>query len=245
MTSIEGTLSIINNDALISLSGLDNLITIGVKFYLKRNDALTNLSGLDNLTTIGDMVWVLNNISLTSLTALSNVTSIGGELIIEGNTTLTSLAGLEHINYASIGSLYIRYNSNLSTCEVQSICDYLANPNGNISIHDNATGCNSQSEVEEACVGIGVPEMESETLLLIYPNPLSTSTTIEYKLPEPALIHLFINNYLGEQVQVIVNEYQAEGNHRFTWSPENLLPGVYYCILKTKDGIQTTKLIKL
>jgi len=79
------------------------------------------------------------------------VTSIGGDLEIRYNDALTSLTGLDNIDEASINDVAIRDNISLSACEVESICDYLINPSGEIEIHDNATGCNSISEVEDAC----------------------------------------------------------------------------------------------
>lgn len=35
----------------------------------------------------------------------------------------------------------------LSTCEVQSVCDYLVNPTDTIDIHNNATGCMNQADL--------------------------------------------------------------------------------------------------
>ncbi len=46
----------------------------------------------------------------------------------------------------------------MSNCDAQSICDYLASPNGTIIIHDNAPGCNSPEEVEEDCENNCLPE---------------------------------------------------------------------------------------
>ena len=69
---------------------------------------------------------------------------------------MTSLTGLENINAGSIADLYISFNNSLSTCEVQSICNYLASPNGIVIINNNATGCNNPPEVANAC-GISLP----------------------------------------------------------------------------------------
>jgi len=75
--------------------------------------------------------------------------------------------------------LRINYNNSLSTCEVQSICDYLAAPNGSVSIYSNATGCNSQEEVEAACVYLSDGSTYYLQGCAIYPNPASTTITIE------------------------------------------------------------------
>ena len=170
VTSIGGNLQIGFNAALTSLTGLDNVTSIGGSLWIWGNAVLTSLTGFDNVTSIEGGLSVWNNAVLTSLTGLENATSIGGELWIEGNDTLTSFSGLDNIDAASIDNLYIYYNISLYTCEVESICNYLASPNGIISIHDNAPGCNSQAEVEAAC-GSGVPNINFECEFSIYPNP--------------------------------------------------------------------------
>ncbi|HEY9115011.1 MAG TPA: T9SS type A sorting domain-containing protein, partial [Bacteroidales bacterium] len=68
-----------------------------------------------------------------------------------GNPLLTSLTGIENIDAQTIDSLSIIGNSSLSTCDVQSICDYLASPNGSINIYGNASGCNNPAEVASNC----------------------------------------------------------------------------------------------
>lgn len=83
-----------------------------------------------------------------------------------------------------------------------------------------------------------------EVKLKTYPNPFSGSTTIEYQLEKSSNFQLLIYNHLGEQVEQIT-EYQPQGKHQFTWHAENLPAGVYYCVLKTNYGTQTTKMIKL
>jgi hypothetical protein len=152
------------------------------------------------LTSIGGDLAIIYNTSLSSLTGLDNLTSIGGELGIEENASLTSLAGLDRIDAASITYLYICYNELLYTCEVQSVCDYLANPNGTIEIHDNAMDCNSQAEVETACENASVDELSQSNKLSIYPNPSSTQITVELPTTPQKNTFLTINNLSGQQL---------------------------------------------
>jgi hypothetical protein len=170
LTSIGGDLDIISNDALTSLTGLDNLTTIGGGLTIgcalssgpqsmNRNLALTSLTGLNSLTSIGGSLSIYGNNSLTSLTGLENLISIGGALGIGlltwygiiGNPVLTSLSGLENIAAGTINSLTIIGNYALSICDVLSICNYLADPNGSVNIYSNAPGCNNTSEVASGC----------------------------------------------------------------------------------------------
>jgi hypothetical protein len=121
-----------------------------------RGSNITNLNGLSVLTSIhgyfliGDELDAGNPL-LTSLTGLEGLTSIGGNLWISGNNVLNSLTGLDNIEAGSITKLYIYDNVSLSTCEVQSVCNYLADPNGSINIYNNATGCMNPPEVAEGC----------------------------------------------------------------------------------------------
>ncbi len=184
LTSIGGAVDISGNNALINMSGLDNLTFIGGALTINSNTVLNNLSGLDKLTSVGEGFGIGANDALISLTGLESLTSIGGGLnignwLFGGNPALSSLSGLNNIAAASITNLTIEYNSSLSTCEVQSICDYLASPNGTIVINNNNTGCDSQQEVEDACEALGLNEIKFENEFLLYPNPATNELFIE------------------------------------------------------------------
>ena len=63
-----------------------------------------------------------------------------------------------------------------------AICNYLASPNGTIDIHYNATGCNTQQEVEDACDAIwGITDINMESEVIIYPNPAKEEIFISIK----------------------------------------------------------------
>ena len=146
------------NPMLSNCEGLNNLTMIGGDFWIFDNDALINFTGLENLTSIGGSLNVgfypygpWGNPSLTSFDGLNNLSSINGNIQIKYNPLLTSLSGLDNIDAGSIGNLQIQNNASLSNCDVQSICDYLAIPNGTVTIHNNAPGCNNPPEVADAC----------------------------------------------------------------------------------------------
>jgi hypothetical protein len=192
LTCIHGYLYIYCNDALTSLSGLNNLTSIGGYLYIGEsyggNPVLVDLTALKSLTSIGGGLMINNNDALNNLMGLDSLTSVGGLLNISGNKVLKSISGIEKINSDLITDLIIENNDSLSTCEVQSICDYLTTPNGTIEIFDNATGCNSQQEVEAAC-GVGVDESSvvgRQSFVSIYPNPSSNVITVELLSNKPA-----------------------------------------------------------
>jgi hypothetical protein len=150
LTTIGGTLQILNQPGLTDLSGLESLNYINGGLDLGYNPNLENLSGLENLNSAGWLeIWV--NYSLTSLTGLEGVTTLDGELSIFTNPLLTSLKGISNIDAASIQGVYLRYNTSLSKCNVESICNYLISPNTSTSFWYNTTGCNSKQEVIDSC----------------------------------------------------------------------------------------------
>lgn len=179
LTTINGSLDIFSNSAITSLSGLGGLTTIGVSLLLNNNTtlnniaelsgvtsiglaiainntALPNLNGLENITSIAGNLIIQDNSVLINLSALASVTLIDGIILINNNNALVSLDGLDNIDHNSITDLLLENSPNLSTCEVQSICNYLAIPSNPATINGNAGGCLSRTEVETACSALPV-----------------------------------------------------------------------------------------
>lgn len=98
----------------------------------------------------------------------------------------------------SIYGISIYNNSELSSCKVQSICDYLSFPNANITIGNNSTGCNTAPEVEEACL-VEVPNNCLGSELTIYPNPTKNHITITSNNGVP-ISEVTIYNQLSQKV---------------------------------------------
>lgn len=120
-TEIEGILILgINSSGVIPINGASDLsplsnITYVGGLHIDGSYILTSLSGLNNITTIGaGGILLMYNQQLTSISALSNVTSVGGDLVIGNNDILTSLSGLENITSVG-GYLGIGYNNSLTS----------------------------------------------------------------------------------------------------------------------------------
>jgi hypothetical protein len=225
-TGLEGLVKITGND-ITNINGLGIVSIIKGDVDISDNPLLTNLTGLENVTSIGEYLYIEYNNALTSLTGLESLTSIGGYLDISYNNALTSLTGLDNIDDGSIRDLYILNNDTLSTCEVESICNYLASPNGTIEIQGNANGCNSQEEVEDACA-LSIKDLNQGGTFSIFPNPSSNQFTIIFTLEQPAHANLEVLNRLGQAVATILDESLSQGNHQVTWNAEGLPAGIYF-----------------
>jgi len=219
-------LSIYSNSALTNLSGLNSLYSIGGSLKIVNNDMLQNLNGLDALNLVGGLVQFHGNASLTNIADLHGLTSIGGDIQFSSNPALMSLNGLDNIAAATIANISIANNNLLEDCDVQSICAFLINPNGNVSIYNNATGCNSPEEVEEHCLTSVAENSDKETVTL-FPNPATSFITINIKegIPIEAAI---IYNHLGQKALVAVPENN-------TVDVSTLTPGMYILEVVTEN----------
>jgi photosystem II stability/assembly factor-like uncharacterized protein len=242
ITSISGDLIIgwssgAGNPSLTEISGLENLTSIGGNFYIWSNQALQSLSGLSSLASVGANLHIGGNSLLNNINSLSNLTSIGGDLNITWNPNLTSLAGLENIESGSIENLGIYFNESLTYCDVWSICSYFISPNGTIEIHDNASGCDSQEEVELHCQTL-VEEIKAGKGIEIIPNPSNDLITISSSAITGNTI-LSIFNVSGQKVierQLTDNETQIDISA--------LQRGVYFVRVQNEKMVEVGKMVK-
>ena len=152
------------------------------------------------------------------------------------NEILQSLTGLENIAPASILDLNIYNNPQLSECAVSSICDYLIDPNGSVDIHDNAPGCDNQDQVYLACWSSDDEIAINTMTFTISPNPSSGKVYLQLVISDRGIVICNLYTISGIKIMELLNEEKID--------LKGLPAGIYYCVLKTMNGIQTTKLLK-
>ncbi len=76
-----------------------------------------------------------------------------------------------------------------------------------------------------------------------YPNPFNPVTEIKYEIPEEGLVSLKVFNILGEEVAVLVNERQSQGNYTATFSAGILPSGVYVYTLESGSYTSVKKCV--
>jgi len=229
-TKIEGDVTIAAFD-ITNLNGLSVLTSFGgnLSIYI---GALSSFAGLENVTSIENALIIQNNDSLTSMAGLENLTFIGGGIWFQQIHSLASLTGLD--NATIRGNVWIIYNDSLSECAVKSICDYIAG-GGGPWFEYNATGCNSQAEVEAACPATDVESLIPEPSLIISPNPASSVITIKTTVRGQLTI-LAINGQKLLQQQI---------NQPGTMIDiSTLIGGVYFVSMIGEKGVQVGKIIK-
>ena len=92
---------------------------------------------------------------------------------------------------------------------------------------------------------VGTEEFKGiEWLVKCFPNPFTTSTTLEYELTEPSRVQLTIYNAIGEVVYKSEDRHMSVGKHSFTWNPERHPEGMYYVVLRSEEGVSVVKMVK-
>ena len=160
LVTVGGKFNIRENPLISDLQGLSSLMSVGEFFNIGNTLNMTSLQGLENLTTIGGSLSVYANESLQNLDALTSLTS-AQFVNVSFNTVLTDISGIENIDPNTIAIPYngadvtITDNPLLSVCEVDFLCDFIvlaaSDPDLSTNIQNNATGCNSEAEVDAAC----------------------------------------------------------------------------------------------
>lgn len=151
VTSIRGSLIIFDNDMLTGLGGLENLTYIGDGLYLGENDLFQDLSGLENLHHIGEFLEIDFNEELASLQGLEGLSTVGKGIHLEGNRHLVNVTGLENIDTHNLEFFIIANNFRLSSCQTESVCEFLDLQGHKMHVFNNGSGCEDIREVTEAC----------------------------------------------------------------------------------------------
>jgi hypothetical protein len=60
-----------------------------------------------------------------------------------------------------------------------------------------------------------------------FPNPFNPSTKINYKLNANGFVSLVVYNLIGQEVKVLVNDFQEAGTYNVTFDGSELTTGIY------------------
>ena len=86
-------------------------------------------------------------------------------------------------------------------------------------------------------------DLKIENSLKIFPNPISSTTTIEFNLSETKNVSLSIIDVTGRVIENISERNFTAGENKITMNLSKLQKGIYFCILHSNQKKQTTKLV--
>jgi hypothetical protein len=251
------------------LQGINNLKSIGGYFGVAANHLLPNLIGLNSLQTIGTELNISNNQNLKTLTGLNNLTALGGDFYVGYMKNLKDFKGLENLrtvggfvyisNLDSLESLSpianmtttnennyitVQYNARLSNCTTQAICQKISRNSSNLTLTQNAVGCNSANEIKPLCRTLKTNELEKYNLK-IAPNPVQNSVFLEIKNAHPQIsLTVEVFDLLGKRVLSDKITPDTEGGVLYSFSVENWQTGMYIAKVSNNTTQIQEKIIK-
>ncbi len=88
------------------------------------------------------------------------------------------------------------------------------------------------------------PFSQSTFTLNSFPNPFHAYTTVSYSVKDTTPISLSIYDATGQLVATVYSGIANQGNHQIRIPATSLTEsGTYFCVLKTKNGIKSQRLI--
>jgi hypothetical protein len=76
-----------------------------------------------------------------------------------------------------------------------------------------------------------------------YPNPFNPTTNIKFDVPKSGNVKLTVYDILGDQVELLVNNYMVAGSYSTDFHANNLSSGVYFYKLEAGSFSETRKMI--
>ena len=151
-TFVAGNLTVQGAD-IVDLSPLDIVVSISNTLTISNNSLLGSLSGLNNLTSVGSVSVIQNN-SLASISGFNGFSS-ANTVFISNNTMLVDLSGFN--NLASVGSLHLLQSPQISDISgfttLQNITTTLNIQNTSATQTSSLCGC----EVIAPALAAGLP----------------------------------------------------------------------------------------
>ncbi len=87
----------------------------------------------------------------------------------------------------------------------------------------------------------GKSARDPEVELDIYPNPVRSSTTLEFTILEGEMVHILIYDQSGNMVLEVVRQEFEAGLNKVTFDPTELPTGMYYLYLVTRNAVGMRK----
>ena len=139
----------------------------------------------------------------------------------------------------------------LDTMRIWSGFNAFLDCNGNGTYETNT---NEASQTQNYSMGVhltyggdffGVNDYDNDLSKLSqnYPNPFSSTSTIDYTLVNSSNVNIEVYDITGKSVKSISEGFKSAGSHQVTLNATNMNDGIYYYSFKTDAGQVTKKMV--
>ncbi len=114
----------------------------------------------------------------------------------------------------------------------------------------NWSGLSNVDSARTLSLGLDIDIPDNYELSQNYPNPFNAYTVINYYVPVPGPVKLFVYDILGRTVSTIVDEVLSVGDHTAKWDGLDgrgnpAATGVYFYHLRARDHNSSRKMLLL
>jgi len=143
-----------------------------------------------------------------------------------------------------------KLDNNIDKCLVYSLTNKeFNNESFTLEIEDGAKlDCNKitavagDKEGSNMRVRFASPEVRNFAINSLYPNPFNPVTSIDYSVEKAGNLRLSVYNILGQEVAVLYNGYQTEGeSFSIKWDAHSFSSGVYFVHMVMNGQVETMK----
>ncbi|MEO8148715.1 MAG: T9SS type A sorting domain-containing protein [Bacteroidia bacterium] len=216
----------------------------------------TNISGATSqsyvATTGGNYrVTVTNTLTGCSRTSgnatVVTVNALPTAIITPQGSTTFCAGGSVQLNGNPGTGLTYKWKKGSNYISGGTLAHYTATTAGNYRVQvTNNNGCSKISTP----VTVTVPCKEGEELMSsnefnvsVFPNPLSSSTTISFSPGQSGKVLLKIFDLNGRLIETLTDNVFGEGEHSIEWNAEKINAGIYFLQVQSTEFSKTEKLI--
>lgn len=76
-----------------------------------------------------------------------------------------------------------------------------------------------------------------------YPNPFNPQTNIQFAVSEPSFVSVVITNAIGQEVAILMNDYQNAGYKSVVWDASNYPSGIYFVSMQVGNYYDVKKIM--
>ena len=167
-------------------------------------------------------------------------------LEIDFNDFVTDVNLVDNKGYLTLNKL----DKNIDKCVIYSLTnkefnndDFTLEIKGGAKLDCNKiTAIAGDREGSKMNVRFTSPEVRNFAIKSLSPNPFNPVTSIDYSVEKAGHLRLSVYNILGQEVGVLYNDYQTEGDSfSITWDAHALSSGVYFVHMVMNGQVETTK----
>ena len=227
------------NSMFLSTNGGSNFITLNVPPFkeIAFNETDSSIYGITSSSVYKSLNNGLNWTHIASLPLINtielnpdvpNIVYIGTE-----NKVYRSVTGGLTFNHSNLTLPTSNKIRGISKDAGSGDTIYICTDKGIYKVWDLMTGLNNISNA--------VPD--GFKLHQNYPNPFNPSTKIKFDIPTTSYIKLIIQDILGKEVVVLVNENLNAGSYAIDWNASTYPSGVFFYRLESNDYKETKRMV--